>query len=363
MPPAAKKNKIGFTLQPLVGDWITYKPKVRPAQSPRTPFKPKVSLSEQDLITVNQMLLNTAEKFLAAVQRDFELPCTVNSVSFEVLNYVDILKDLTMPLVQFKISASGYEEYLCLDMNLSAALISSAVGAGIEIVPIKGLTEIEEEVLETAVKGTAQRLSLTQGDAEVRFLNFPKLYFEQAILSNQSFALAEIEVGFGKDTSARMYRVIPSGAVLGLLESKERSRRPVKVEKLPPAITNKVFADITAELGTTLISAKELYDLQPGDVLVLDNTLNNLVMVNIGKHLQLFGQPGIKENRLSLQLTSKPSGKVEKIKSSPVSFETFLQEQPAVTESPDTGAEFSESAGTEEMPDMTDLVSEEGQNA
>jgi flagellar motor switch protein FliM len=57
-------------------------------------------------------------------------------------------------------------------------------------------------------------------------------------------------------------------------------------------------------LGTTSITVRELLDLQVGDVVPLDRSVNSPLEVLVGNRLKFYAKPGIQNNRLAVQITS-----------------------------------------------------------
>jgi flagellar motor switch protein FliM len=75
-------------------------------------------------------------------------------------------------------------------------------------------------------------------------------------------------------------------------EERLRVEDRVKTAKLP----------IVAEMGTATISVKDFLQLQQGDVIQLDQSLDNKLKIKIGNHLKFLGQPGTLKGRVAVQI-------------------------------------------------------------
>jgi len=75
-------------------------------------------------------------------------------------------------------------------------------------------------------------------------------------------------------------------------EERLRVEERVKTAKLP----------IIAEMGTATITVGDLMQLQKGDVIQLDQSLDNKLKIKVGSHLKFLGQPGTQKGRIAVQI-------------------------------------------------------------
>lgn len=317
-----KKGKKTVLLSAAIGDWTRYKPQIEESAKTRVSSKSSNRFSEKELLDMNLVFLNVFEEYVKAVQKTTGLSMNAVSCSIETDNYAEILKAVNVPVVQFKVSSPDAEPiFLCFDMSLSNAIINSSVGGQADnSSPAKNLTEIEENILELCASSGAEKLfgGLSK-TSEVKYLNSPNLYFDQSVDESEMLLLARSQINFGRSSGHIFLISHLSIAQNMLLRSKNRTTAP-DIGRIPAAITGKVTMPVTSILGTTMISAKELYELEIGDVIVLDSSINNLLQISIGKDLNILGQPGIKDDRLCVQILKNGSGRVERVKlSSPQS--------------------------------------------
>jgi len=63
------------------------------------------------------------------------------------------------------------------------------------------------------------------------------------------------------------------------------------------------YVVLGAILSSTQITVKELIDLQVGDVIKLDNKLDDEVKINVGSSLKFYGIPGSNKNKVAVKIT------------------------------------------------------------
>ncbi|MGG1661410.1 flagellar motor switch protein FliM [Brevibacillus sp. NRS-1366] len=71
-----------------------------------------------------------------------------------------------------------------------------------------------------------------------------------------------------------------------------RVEERVKTAKLP----------IVAEMGTATISVGDFLQLQKGDVIQLDQSIDNKLKIKVGNHLKYLGQPGTLKGKVAVQI-------------------------------------------------------------
>ncbi|WP_429843608.1 flagellar motor switch protein FliM [Brevibacillus sp. FIR094] len=75
-------------------------------------------------------------------------------------------------------------------------------------------------------------------------------------------------------------------------EERLRVEERVKVAKLP----------IVAEMGTATITVGDFLQLQKGDVIQLDQSIDNKLKIKVGDHIKFLGQPGTLKGRVAVQI-------------------------------------------------------------
>ena len=156
------------------------------------------------------------------------------------------------------------------------------------------------------------------------------LSFDQPFGENGPFVLVTADLDFSDVKSAKIMMIIPSAKVRQKLEKTKGAFNVKELAKAPAAIKDGVHSEIKALLGSTFIPAKDLCGLEEGDVILLDSSVKNLVPIYVDDCLKLFGQPGIKNDKLGVKVFSSGARRAERFSPPAVPpASEFLPEDPA----------------------------------
>jgi flagellar motor switch protein FliM len=95
--------------------------------------------------------------------------------------------------------------------------------------------------------------------------------------------------------------IIPKLSVHYWMQSDRKEPKPNEIEALKKQIQ---LADLTvsAELGTSEISIQDFLQLQSGDVIQLDSSIDQPLVVKIGGRPKFTGQPGKMNKKIAVQI-------------------------------------------------------------
>jgi flagellar motor switch protein FliM len=60
--------------------------------------------------------------------------------------------------------------------------------------------------------------------------------------------------------------------------------------------------DVSGILGSTTMTMREILDLQPGDVIRLDQSVGSQVVITVNGHNRFYGSPGVRKNKMALRI-------------------------------------------------------------
>lgn len=309
-------------LQPALGDWTAYKPGIHAVKETGPSVRGSGKLSESEQYGAVVSFLGFVEDYLFSLQKLTDTRFAVREISAEQLTPPLVLKKIDTPVAQFRFDSEQEENvHLYIEPGISNLLIDRAAGSAQSPDSSKELTEIEKKILETCVDNEAYKLLGRSGGAGIRFVASPVPYFDQTVNDSSVMTLFEIEVGFEQNKKGRLFLSVPSRAVSAVLAERASARPFRGLGKLSALNTDKISFQAVSGLGSTFISAKDLYGLEEGDVIALDNSIYNLLNITIGGYLKLSGQPVIKDNKISLQILKGGTSKVEKWREPEISIE------------------------------------------
>ncbi|WP_077367470.1 flagellar motor switch protein FliM [Anaerosalibacter sp. Marseille-P3206] len=200
-----------------------------------------------------------------------------------------------------------------ISTNIVFATIDRLLGGdGEEIPEMRGFTEIEIALLKKTMVRTMDLVK--EAWENVIELN-PKLekievnsQFAQIVPPNETIALVTLNISIGS-VEGMMNVCIPYlvlEPILDKLSTKywfSNTKKTITKDEMK-AIRQRMLdtkVPIKAELGSTNITIRELLNLQPGDVIRLDEP-NSLINLRIGSKVKFYGTPGVSNNRMAVKI-------------------------------------------------------------
>ena len=308
------KHKKTLMLPPSIGDWTLYRPQVAEIKKSYTTIKASQRLSEKEMDLYMQEQIDSIGRYLDRIKEYFEIRPVIHSVFLQQLAYSDLMKEMEMPVVQFRADSPDFSPaYVCIDTKMSNALINRATGADKLTETSKGFTEIEESILGSCV---AKVFSGIFNSSQIKYINFPNFCFERTFDDQNAFALVSFKLGIDRNTKGTLYIIVPikqaKDTVLRIKE--EAGLRPLSLSSFPEGAADNVFVEATVDIGTASISANDLYGIDNGDVILTSSQLSSLLPIRLENYLQLTGQPGIKNGKLCVRISKNGISKVEKVR-------------------------------------------------
>ena len=232
----------------------------------------------------------------------------VNISSVEQFAYSEFLMSLPDPTAFYAVTMHPLDGLGALELNPSVAFMMvdrMLGGSGNAAAPKRGLTEIEQNVLDGVVKVLLEHLSETwRAITEVHFRIHSRETRPQMVQvtgANEVVIAMSFNLRIGQ-TRGMFSVCIPAGAIESLEEKViqpwHRTRRqptPLEMERLQSNL-DRVPLAVTTLLETRL-KAREVVALRPGDVIALGHPATAPVDIHVGR-IRKFGG----------RLTTTPSG-------------------------------------------------------
>ncbi|MBZ4645870.1 MAG: flagellar motor switch protein FliM [Petroclostridium sp.] len=241
----------------------------------------------------------------------------VEVISVEEISYHEFNNSISNPAVLAIVDFLPLSGYIILEINpnIVFALIDRILGGrGITVDKIRGFTEIELSIIERIVN---QILGLLREPWENVADLKPRLdrietnsQFAQIISPNEMVALITLDTKIG-DVKGMINICIPHLVVEPVLPRLSTRYWFASIEKeISPqtkkSIENKIEdtnIPIKVILGKATLSVGDFIELQKGDVIQLDTTVNSDLKVLVGNIHKFNGKPGVKKNRISVKIT------------------------------------------------------------
>ena len=134
----------------------------------------------------------------------------------------------------------------------------------------------------------------------------PSLKRQKTLQAEESIVICSFKFtgAFGEES---WYWLVPYEVFLGLFDSIEyldQSTQSETERQLVARLVEDMRAELTVRLGTVQLNAREVQSLRPGDVLILDQRLEEPLVANIASEPAFLGWPGRVGRRQAIQIES-----------------------------------------------------------
>lgn len=263
---------------------------------------------------INESYARLIQTFLSGYLRTL---VQVDVITVDPLQYSEFSNSLSNPAILAIVDFSPLTGSVILEVapSIAYALIDRILGGkGTSIEKIRGFSEIELAIVERII---IQILNLMREPWENVIAIRPRLekietnaQFAQIISPNEMVALVTLNARIG-EVEGMINLCIPHMVVEPIMpklstrlwfttiekettrETKETIEAKIQSTKIP----------VRAVLGRTSITVNEFLDLQCGDVIPLDTSVNTDVEVLVGELLKFYAKPGVKKSRVSVKVS------------------------------------------------------------
>ncbi len=207
---------------------------------------------------------------------------TMNLVSMEQISYAEFLEGLSMPTVVAYIGTRPYDATTVMEITpgLAFAVVEILLGGSSKpgVVPSRKITEIEKELMQNPLRILLRGLhEAWKGVADIAFevqSVEDEPYLVHVLAPGEAVVAIGIEVRLGHITEM-IHFAIPSGFIKQLRPRLEGLRRVQRAESKPgervqmAELLRAVNMSLEVRLEGTSVLARDLWGIQPGDVLLL----------------------------------------------------------------------------------------------
>ncbi|MCX8130315.1 MAG: flagellar motor switch protein FliM [Clostridia bacterium] len=241
----------------------------------------------------------------------------VEVANVEAVSYYEFNNSISNPVVLAVVDFTPLTGSIIFEISpaIAYALVDRILGGkGTMIDKVRGFTEIELAIIERIV---IQILNLMREPWENVIAIRPRLekietnaQFAQIISPNEMVALVTFNARVG-EVEGMINICIPHMVVEPIVpklstrfwfstiekevtrETKDTIEIKIENTKVP----------VRAILGKTIINVNDFIELQPGDVMPLDTSVNGELEIMVGDLLKFYAKPGVKKNKVSVKIT------------------------------------------------------------
>ena len=244
----------------------------------------------------------------------------IDVVSVDQLTYDEFVRSMPSPITIGVVELSPLPGQILLGISfevLSALVDRMLGGIGVSETVHRDLTDIEEALSKKMIEKTVKTLEDSWANfhpVKGKIIGLDNSYTTiQVATSGEIVALITLEVPISGQHYGLLSLCFPYPVLEGVLSQLSNQHffqikglmssdeeKDLMIKKLNPSPLN-----ISIQFGTAEITTKELLDLRVGDVIKLDNKINEEVIVKINNKKKFFARPGTLKNSVCVRITDR----------------------------------------------------------
>lgn len=242
----------------------------------------------------------------------------IDVVSVDQLTYDEFSRSMPTPVTIGVVDLSPLPGEILMGMSheITSSIVDRMLGGtGISEVKPRELTDIEEALAKRVLEKITRTLEETWRSVfpvEGKIIGIDNNYSLIQIASpGEIVALVTLEIQISGKYSGLFSLCFPYPVLEGVLgqlsaqhffQSKGIITSPEDKQKILDKLNN-TFVNLDVSLGGTQISVHDLVDLKVGDVLKLDNNVNQDLVVRVNSIPKFLCKPGTKKNKIAISVT------------------------------------------------------------
>lgn len=279
-------------------------------------FRRPNKFSKEQLRTLHMIHENFARLLTTHLSAHLRTLVQINVLYVEQMSYNEFINSVPNPTVIGIIDSNTLKGSGILEINpnIAFAIIDRLLGGPGEFVgQARNLTDIETTIIERVIGDILKILqdawqNLINMDIQLIDIESNAQYI-QLIAPNETIALITFDGKIGK-SGGLINLCIPHIILEPIIDKLSARFWFSNIRKEPSAenikqiynIMENSYVPITIGLGKSRITVKELLEIQVGDVIKLENKVDEPVEVFIENKIKYEGHPGIIKNKMAVEI-------------------------------------------------------------
>jgi len=297
-----------ITLPAAMGNWYEY--------NPRISTKQKIDEETSSAFSALEAIhLDFGEKLCVLLASELKLASVLMGAKIYRMTYGEFI-DQNMRSIsvaqlngQFEGADSAGSVSMLCDYSLALALVDRMVGGNGHLIRrADAMTQIEKGCFkvfsEKVVKAMNQIYTQPVMNLNLTEILGPQMQSISEIPNSADYYVVGIELMIGEEQPVKILMAYDQNAVETLQLLYRKVVRKIKKNrlKLDPMMVKSAMVPVTVELGKGTLSLQEAMSLQIGDLIVLDQKVDQPIRVQIGDHALMLAQPGQIGSNLSIKM-------------------------------------------------------------
>ncbi|WP_096189118.1 flagellar motor switch protein FliM [Evansella halocellulosilytica] len=280
-------------------------------------FKRALRFSKDQIRSITRIHENFARLLTTQLSAQLRTFVQIHVASVDQLPYDEFIRSIPKMTLLSVFEPYPLEGRFVMEFNpnVGYAMLDRMLGGkGEALNKVENLTEIETKIMTQLFQRTletfreswesVEEIDPVMDDLEVN----PQ--FLQLVSPNETVVVISLSTTIG-ETSGMINLCIPHVVIESILpklsvhlwmQTKKKERQPGEIESLETNL-KKAPLDVVVELGTSQISINEFLHLTEGDIIELDQSIEDPLLVRVGDHSKFKAQPGKKKSNTAVQIT------------------------------------------------------------
>ncbi len=284
-------------------------------------FRRPSRVSKNQIRTIQTIHQSFAEMLGYHLTSRLQTPVTIQVENIDQLFYSEYILSIEKPSVIFILSAGEGKGDIIFELGieLGFVLIERLLGGGGvgafdgKRKMTRALTQIEQSLIRSIIERSCAELEKAWSVVDAFKFKISKYESDPDIVQIAPASEIVLVISFIVSLADKSFRMSMCYPVFVIEDSlaKMTLQRFMGVRKQTPEEYSKYIAErikttkipVSVELGQVEISIEEILNLNIGDVILLNTTVDSEVKVFIAGKLKLYGKPGIFNGRKAVKVT------------------------------------------------------------
>lgn len=285
-------------------------------------FKRALRFSKDQIRSLTRIHENFARLLTTFFSAQLRTYVQISVASADQIPYEEFIRSIPKMTILNVFEVPPLDGHIIMEVNpnIAYAMLDRVMGGrGVSLNKVENLTEIETRIMSNLFEKAFSNLrDVWESVAEIdpmltEFEVNPQ--FLQMVSPNETVVVISLNTQIAETSGminiciphVVLEPIIPRLSVHYWMQTQKKERIPEEVEVLEKRI-KVAELPVIAELGTAMITVQEFLQLDVGDVIQLDQSIHEPLIIKIGDVPKFIGQPGKRNKRLAIQVLDTLKG-------------------------------------------------------
>ncbi|RSL33176.1 flagellar motor switch protein FliM [Salibacterium salarium] len=282
-------------------------------------FKRALRFSKDQIRSLSRIHENFARLLTTSFSAQLRTFVQISVASVDQLPYDEFIRSIPKMTLLNVFDALPLEGRLLMEVNpnIGYAMLDRLLGGkGTSINKVDNLTEIETKIMTQLFQSMLETFqsaweSVLEIDPNMEDIEVNP-QFLQMVSPNETVVVISLSTTIGETTGminiclphVVLEEILPKLSVHHWMQTKKKERDENEIEQLEKTVKSAPL-DVQAILGNSEITIEEFLQLNRGDVIELDQNIEEPLLVSAGGEPKYYGQPGQLKKNMAVQITDE----------------------------------------------------------